>query len=436
MTILLNIVTALSRPSNIPSMLQSMGSVIDVPEIRIRWIVVYDAESASSPPPIELQEVAQSKIATIVPIPWIHGMCRFGINQKNHGIDHAEPGFYHLLDDDNIIHPAFFKKIAEVIKANPDKRAFGFNQLRWDSHGDLPCREDRMIPGKIDNTMFVVHTDFIGPKRYDLSKSGMEDGFFFSELYGQDPNAWVFVDEYVTYYNYLSQKVPERRAVVTLGDEYFRPITDQTFPFIKDYAKRHEATFITFTDRKYPNVNICYEKFRLERVLDSYDRVLYVDGDVLIRPDAPDIFAVVPREKFAAMDEAAHLRFWNEESIRGQFEPYGWKGPWNGIHFNAGVMLLSKAHRSIFRNKIITNQMYWDQPYFNTAVMREKLPFFSLPKEWNFMAYHPYKVLNDMREHAWFTHFSGNQPFENKVRDIAAMIAGWPKKEPEPENQG
>lgn len=203
MSIVLNIVTALSRPSNLSIMLKSMGSIIDVPEIRIRWIVVYDAQSEASPAPMELQEAAKAKIVSVIPIPWIRGGCRFGINQKNHGIDHAQTGYYHLLDDDNIIHPAFFKKVADVIKANPDKRAFGFNQLRWDQHGNLPCRADRMCPGKIDNTMFVVHTDFIGAKRYDLTKAGIEDGVFFQELYHQDPNAWVFVDEYVTYYNFL-----------------------------------------------------------------------------------------------------------------------------------------------------------------------------------------------------------------------------------------
>lgn len=430
MNIVLNLVTALSRPSNIPSILQSMGCVIDVPAIRLRWIVVYDAESESSPPPVELEEATKSMIATVVPVPWTKGACRFGINQKNYGIDHAETGYYHLLDDDNIVHPAFFKRVAEVIKANPDKRAFGFNQLRWDQHGDLPCRADRMIPGRIDNTMFVVHTDFIGSKRYDLAKAGMEDGFFFQDLYHQDPNAWVFVDEYVTYYNYLSQKGPERRAVVTMGDERFSPITDQTFPWIEKYAQRHGAKFIALRDRKYPDVNICYEKFRLEKIIASYDRVLYVDGDVLVRPDAPDLFALVPTEKFAAMDEAAHIHFWNEGRIREQFEPYGWEGPWNGVHFNAGVMLLSKAHRGIFRNTIITDKMYWDQPYFNVAVLREKIPFFSLPREWNFLAYHPYKISDGLRARAWFTHFSGDQPFEDKVRDIATMIASWSPKEP------
>lgn len=222
--------------------------------------------------------------------------------------------------------------------------------------------------------------------------------------------------------------MPESRAIVTLGDDTFQPITDQTFPFIEKYAKRHGANFIALRDRKYPDVNICYEKFRLEEFLASYDRVLYVDGDVLIRPDAPDIFTLVPQEQFAAMDEAAHIRFWSEGRIRDQFEPYGWEGPWNGIHFNAGVMLLSKAHRGLFRNKVITDKMYWDQPYFNVAVLREKIPFFSLPKEWNFLAYHKYKDDGDLLANAWFIHFSGSPDFDRRARDIAATISNWSRE--------
>jgi len=405
-----------------PSLLQSMGSVIDVPEIRLRWIVVYDAESEASPPPIELQEVAGSRIATVVPLPWTHGTCRFGINQKNYGIDHAEPGYYHLLDDDNIIHPAFFKKLSEVIKANPGKRAFGFNQLRWDHHGDLQCRADRMRPARIDITMFVVHTDFIGTKRYDVTKAGLEDGFFFQELYKQDPSAWVFTDEYVTYYNYLSQKVPERKLVVTLGDDKFRPITDQTFPLIQKYAERHGAKFIPITDRRYPDAHIGYEKLRLEKGLAFYDRVLYVDGDVLIRPDAPDIFAAVPAEKLAAIDDAAR--------IDGQFETYAGELPGSGVYFNTGVMVLSKAHRRIFRDTPPSDKATSDQPYFNVAVQREKIPLYSLPKEWNFLTYHSDRTPDvELRSRAWFTHFSGSQPFETKVQDIAAVIASWTVKE-------
>lgn len=227
--VVLNVVTALSRPANIPAILASLESVAEVPDISVRWLVVYDTPSQSEWLPKGLREATASKIIKVVPLAWTRGPCRFGINQKNYGLDNTERGYYHLLDDDNIIHPEFFKKLAEVIKANPGKMAFGFNQRRWDQHGDLPCSPDRMWPGKIDNTMFVVHTDFIGSKRYDLSKAGIEDGYFFHELHNQDRSAWVFPNEYVTYYNYLTHhKAPSAGPsldifVITYRSENYLP---------------------------------------------------------------------------------------------------------------------------------------------------------------------------------------------------------------------
>lgn len=176
-----------------------MDGLREIQNLRVRWILVYDGQTpkeltAPGPIPPSLE---------IVPLSWTKGPCRFGINQKNFGMDRMEPGFYHLLDDDNVVHPSFFSRVADLIQKHPEKKAFGFNQRRWDHHGDLPCRADRMFPGKIDNTMFVVATDFIGSKRYDLERAGWEDGWFFHELFRKDEGAWLFPDEWLVYYNYL-----------------------------------------------------------------------------------------------------------------------------------------------------------------------------------------------------------------------------------------
>jgi lipopolysaccharide biosynthesis glycosyltransferase len=214
-----------------------------------------------------------------------------------------------------------------------------------------------------------------------------------------------------------------KKAVVTLGDHNFTPMTEITFHFQRLFAQRHGADFIVMQDRKFNHVNICYEKFRIGDFLNNYDRVLYLDGDVLVHPSAPDIFALVPETHFAAMDEAAHIKFWNEGRIRQQFEPYGWVGPWNGIHFNAGVMLLGRSHRKLFHNIVITDVPYWDQPYFNVSVFREGIPYFGLDPEWNYMMYHSYKVKDDLRKRAWFRHFSGGTRFEVKVDDAKLVAA-------------
>lgn len=204
----LNIVTAVSRPANLMAVLRSMEGVKETPDLRVRWILVYD-----DPPrrPRELDTLRADHIE-IIKLPWLKGPCKFGIHQKNFGIDNCEPGFYHLLDDDNKVHPDFFKGISQAIHENPGKQAFAFHQRRWDRHGDLQAIPRRMKPGKIDNTMFVVHTGFIESKRYDIAAAGREDGWFFSELYKKDPTTWCFIDRFLAYYNYFRKHPAEAKA--------------------------------------------------------------------------------------------------------------------------------------------------------------------------------------------------------------------------------
>lgn len=405
---LLNIVTAVSRPNNLPSMFSSILHAQGSHGIDVRWILVLDAPGLLAPD-VEraLHEARGIRIDRVV---YRGGPCKFGILQKNYGIDQIHEGWYYLLDDDNIVHPHLFRGLAAAHTANPLKKAFAFNQHRWDSEDKL-ARPERMQQAMIDNSMFVVHMDLIGSRRYDFHRAGIEDFFFFREIYDAYPKEFVFLNEYMAFYNYLG-RYPEalmpqwtKQVVVTIGDEAFRPLTDLTYPMTEAYAARIGADFHVIRERKYPNVNICYEKFQMAALLDRYRRILYVDGDILIRPTAPDVFQEVPFSQFGAMDEGAHLDHWTAQKILQQFAPYGWKGPWNGRHFNAGVLVFDETHRRLFEHPQITNIPYWDQPYLNVAVERLGIPYYSLTPEWNFMAFHSYKKVPPPRPH--FIHYSG-----------------------------
>lgn len=199
----ISIVTAVSRPHLLPHVQRSIERSLAGSGVDLTWILVFDSKIHS-----EGQRVAASaKGFRVRPVVWDKGPSKYGIRQKNVGMGLSE-GFYHLLDDDNIVHPAFFRRIAEHIRKNPNKKAFAFHQHRWDRFKDLRVTAESMKPGRIDNTMFVVDTGFIGEKRYDPRMGGIEDGYFFSELHQKDPSAWVFIDEFLAYYNYLKHHPP------------------------------------------------------------------------------------------------------------------------------------------------------------------------------------------------------------------------------------
>ena len=68
-------------------------------------------------------------------------------------------------------------------------------------------------------------------------------------------------------------------------------------PKIKEYAKKVGADFdIVYGDRNVSKGDLMYFKFKMYDYLDIYDRVLFVDADILIKNISPDIFEVVPEE--------------------------------------------------------------------------------------------------------------------------------------------
>lgn len=198
----LNIVTAVSRPTNLRRILASIDDTVQLSGLSLKWILIFDAP-ADAPSDFQALVNVISKFR-VQKASWPNGPVKFGILQKNMGIDLCDDGFYYLLDDDNIIHPNFFKRIGELIRANPDKEAFAFNQQRWDFHGNISATPERMVPGKIDNSMFVVHTKLIGSDRYNLGLAGNEDGYFFQGLYLKKKETFLFVDEFLAYYNYIT----------------------------------------------------------------------------------------------------------------------------------------------------------------------------------------------------------------------------------------
>ncbi len=198
---LINIVTAVSRPENLPCIHASMESAMAGHEADVRWIMVFDTPWNASEGVARM--LAGPSRVRMHPALYPGGPTKFGIHQKNMGMDLIEDGFYHCLDDDNIVYPKFFEGVTRLIRNSPNKKAFVFSQRRWDLHGDLRAMASRMNPCFIDNTMFVVHKALIGTRRYDPDRAGLEDYYFFRALYDQEPGAFEFSDDFLAYYNYL-----------------------------------------------------------------------------------------------------------------------------------------------------------------------------------------------------------------------------------------
>lgn len=205
-------------------------------------------------------------------------------------------------------------------------------------------------------------------------------------------------------------------------------VGDITLPSIRAYAARIGATLIEVTKLE-PRFQ--HPRYAIMQVgeLTEFDRVLYIDADVYVKPDAPSIFETLPAGAFYAFDESVFIgearRGWFEKEIDRQT---GNPAVWDGIHFNGGVLLLDREHLRMFQmppwdvedpeHTWYNRGMVKNQPYLNWRRLYCGIPFSPLPREWNAICYHIAKDRQVWRD-AHFCHFAGHYFRDPKItRDL------------------
>jgi hypothetical protein len=93
------------------------------------------------------------------------------------------------------------------------------------------------------------------------------------------------------------------RAVITLviGDDA-EQLHAATGPAQRRYAERIGAEYIVIRGATQDRRMMCAEKWRLKDYVPLWDRTLYLDADVWVMPDAPDVFEVVPPDRIGMVN--------------------------------------------------------------------------------------------------------------------------------------
>jgi len=118
-----------------------------------------------------------------------------------------------------------------------------------------------------------------------------------------------------------------------------------------------------------------FEKFRLADCLVSYDRVLYLDADILITPGARDIFSLYQDETtLFALDEG---NVYTDQSVKRLCTDFNFKD-WpknerrNYIYFNPVVAAIIYAYGC-----------FDDQNYVNYLIRSQEIPCQSITSNFN-----------------------------------------------------
>lgn len=212
-----------------------------------------------------------------------------------------------------------------------------------------------------------------------------------------------------------------KRAIVTIvTGEYFGRMAALTHPTIKAYADKIGADFIVWTDvsaYKYPE----YKKMEIGGLLATYDRVLYLDTDVIIRDDAPNVFDVVPEDHLGILEES---RYFDRGVTTVQFmTQIGYDARrWNGKYYNAGIYVCSRCHQDLFVKPPMEWNHFRDQSWFNTLISDRKVKVFPLPHRFNRIVTFD-RIFGEERLDAWFLHYAGFH-VEGDRDGVLDLIAG------------
>ncbi len=207
--------------------------------------------------------------------------------------------------------------------------------------------------------------------------------------------------EYFEFKNKPSTKL----CLITLVDynmtkkeyDYFG-ITDR---FFRKYCRKYNINYIILRGNKQLEKfeYLMYEKFRVKKFLEVYDRIVFVDADVLIMENAKNIFDFVPEDSLGMFLESdvigggiAGMPVWINKykqilKNRNLSFNYVLERDWDRKYWNAGTMVFSGIHKYIFEDdpntRVYDYSCFSEQGWINYLISRDKIKMFNITSDFS-----------------------------------------------------
>lgn len=231
-----------------------------------------------------------------------------------------------------------------------------------------------------------------------------------------------------------------KKLVLTMAAGRYQEIKDIIYPLFEHYAAKCGADFASIEDIKHSECPVL-DKLRLTDYFSDYDRLLFLDADILVRKDTPNLFDLVPVGKMACYDEGSTLMYPPDLQLRMHhvnllveqwgLAPVQWP---TTIHpgevlpyYNSGVILLDAEHEYLFQKppvdpitkpKIPCGEQVW----MNWGIRTYRPKMHHLPLCFNQM---PYNRCRDYLRTCYMCHYAGYEFFDDRARDMRKEHAIW-----------
>ena len=185
----ITIITPSIRPDNLLKIKESINfDFVD------EWIIVYDGKKIKENPALFSSEKIKEYVHS--------GDGGSGNSQRNFALDHVQnPDTYiYFLDDDNLIHPDLYS----IIDMLEDNRIYTFNQDRPEKEFPFTnnLKGNTIELRKIDSAMFLIDYKLCKNIRWYVYKY-FSDGIFIVNVYSENKDKWIYIDQTLSYYNKL-----------------------------------------------------------------------------------------------------------------------------------------------------------------------------------------------------------------------------------------
>jgi hypothetical protein len=196
-----------------------------------------------------------------------------------------------------------------------------------------------------------------------------------------------------------------------------------TGPQMEAYADRVGADYHVINDDHYPHYSLA-NKFRLRTLAANYDRALYLDADVWIRPTAPNVFEQFSADKVWMHADRKHLE--NPDSLIINYVTIASQQRVARILdydcLNSGVVLFSRDHLHLWTPPPIPAPIQYltEQIWIEYTVRLKSIPVGHLPTELNTQWWFP--DFEEREPSAEFVHLAACPHKERmeRFRELAA----------------
>jgi lipopolysaccharide biosynthesis glycosyltransferase len=261
------------------------------------------------------------------------------------------------------------------------------------------------------------------------------------------PNSKGYFVEYVPVNDDPPKEDVDKNLIITvaIGEEYGELIK-LTGPHLENYAKRCNADYIVVGGEKtqgYPWL----EKLRIYPFIQKYNRTAFVDADIFISKDAPNIFDEVPEDCVGAFCD------WEQNSKPAKIHGNYWIDRWKSERLdvatsilnpkdfkkyidlshdktliNSGVVICSKQHADVWEpiNKPFVKHTLSEQYIVEMRILlRHK--WHQLDKVWNCQPWFSDGVF--YTEPSYFKHLAGWSNTKYMISDEGYMYENMTRQD-------